>query len=160
MPNPTDNLMAAHRALLESSQTIGLKSFEAATRLLELQTQAAQGLFGANGGAGGAPAQPGTPDPRQMMRGAAEYTQRATQLMLETQTEMMRLLQTQASQLQALVSELVSSGMQNAAAMRPAMESAASAMTRSVANGAAAAMPAAADGGAGRRAAPRAADGA
>lgn len=38
MRTPISNLMSAHRAVIESSQEIGLKGVEVATRFFELQT--------------------------------------------------------------------------------------------------------------------------
>ena len=109
--NPSDSMMAAQRAIIDNAQNLGLKSFEAATRLFELQTQAAQGLMGS----GASATTPG--DPMAVARGATEYTQRVAQVLMETQTEMMRLMQTQATELQSLFTEMMSGAVQQAAQM-------------------------------------------
>lgn len=102
------NLLAAHHAVLQSAQDIGLKGVEAATRFFELQTQATQGMLAA----GNPAAHGGMPDPLAMARGTAEYTQRAMSLSWQTHAEMTQLVNRQAGQLQTLLNELLAATVQ------------------------------------------------
>ncbi len=108
MRTPISNLLAAHRAVIESAQDIGLKGVEVATRFFELQTQAAQGMLASGSDA----AHGGLPDPVAMARGTAEYTQRATALAWQTHAELTQLVNRQAGQLQALFNELLAAAIQ------------------------------------------------
>lgn len=105
---PISNLLAAHRAVLEDTQEMGLKSVEIATRFFELNTQATQGMLAS----GSQTAHGGPPDATAMARGAAEYTQRALSLVWQSQTEVTELFNRQASHLQALLNELLSAAVQ------------------------------------------------
>ncbi|MEY4652028.1 MAG: hypothetical protein RI884_609 [Pseudomonadota bacterium] len=103
MRTPISNLLAAHRAVIESTQDIGLKGVEVATRFFELQTQAAQGMLASGGDA----AHGGMPDAVAMARGSAEYTQRAVSLAWQTHAELTQLVNRQVGQLQTLFNELL-----------------------------------------------------
>ena len=108
MRTPISNLMAAHRAVIENSQEIGLKGVEVATRFFELHTQAAQGILASGSDA----AHGGVPDPVALARGTAEYTQRAMALAWQTHSEMTQLVNRQAGHLQTLLNELLTSAIQ------------------------------------------------
>jgi len=108
MRTPISNLLAAHRAVIESAQDIGLKGVEVATRFFELQTQAAQGMLASGSDA----THGGVPDPVALARGTAEYTQRAVALAWQTHAEMTHLVNRQAGHLQALFNELLTSAIQ------------------------------------------------
>ena len=116
MRTPISNLLAAHHAVLQSAQDIGLKGVEVATRFFELQTQATQGMLAA----GNPAAHGGMPDPLAMARGTAEYTQRAMSLSWQTHAEMTQLVNQQASQLQTLLKELLAATLQIQAHTPPA----------------------------------------
>jgi len=115
MRTPISNLLAAHRAVIQSAQDIGLKGVEVATRFFELHTQVAQGMLAA----GNPAAHGGMPDPLAMARGTAEYTQRAMSLSWQTHAEMTQLVNRQASQLQALLNELLAATIQMQDQMPP-----------------------------------------
>jgi hypothetical protein len=114
MRTPISNLMSAHRAVIESSQEIGLKGVEVATRFFELQTQAAQGMLAS----GSEVSHGGIPDAVAMARGTAEYTQRAISLAWQTHAELTQLVNRQVGQLQALFNELLSSAVQAQGGLR------------------------------------------
>jgi hypothetical protein len=115
MRTPISNLLAAHRAVIECSQDIGLKGMEAATRFFELQTQVAQGMLASGSDA----AHGGVPDAVAIARGGAEYTQRAVTLAWQTHAELTQLVNRQVGQLQALFNELLSTAVQMQGSIRP-----------------------------------------
>lgn len=114
MRTPISNLLAAHRAVIESTQDIGLKGVEVATRFFELQTQAAQGMLASGSDA----AHGGLPDAVAMARGSAEYTQRAVSLAWQTHAELTQLVNRQVGQLQALFNELLAAAIQMQGSVR------------------------------------------
>ena len=93
MRTPISNLLSAHRAVIESTQDIGLKGVEVATRFFELHTQAAQGMLASGSDA----AHGGVPDAVAMARGSAEYTQRAVSLAWQTHAELTQLVNRQVA---------------------------------------------------------------
>ncbi len=115
MRTPISNLLAAHRAVIESTQYIGLKGVEVATRFFELHTQVAQGMLASGTDA----AHGGMPDAVALARGTAEYTQRALSLAWQTHAELSQLMNRQAGQLQALFNELLTAAIQIQGSVRP-----------------------------------------
>ena len=115
MRTPISNLLVAHRAVIESTQDIGLKGVEVATRFFELHTQAAQGMLASGSDA----AHGGMPDAVALARGTAEYTQRAMSLAWQTHAELSQLVNRQAGQLQNLFNELLAAAIQMQGAVRP-----------------------------------------
>jgi hypothetical protein len=115
MRTPISNLLAAHRAVIERTQDIGLKGVEVATRFFELQTQAAQGMLASGSDA----AHGGLPDAVAMARGSAEYTQRAVSLAWQTHAELTQLVNRQVGQLQTLFNELLAAAIQMQGSVRP-----------------------------------------
>ena len=113
MKTPIGNLMSAQHAVLATSQSISLKGMEAATRLFDLQTQAAQGMLVA----GSAAPAGGPPDALALANSVAEYARRAVSLAWQTQAEIAQLLTQQAAQVQTLMAELVSAGLLGAASL-------------------------------------------
>ncbi len=111
MKTPISNLMNAQQAIVQTSQSIGLKGVEAATRLFDLQAQAVQGVLGA----GSALPQAGPPDALAMASGMAEFTRRVVSLSWQTLAELAQLLTLQAGQVQTLAAELLAAGLLGAA---------------------------------------------
>lgn len=114
MRTPISNLLSAHRAVIESTQDIGLKGVEVATRFFELHTQVAQGMLASGSDA----AHGGLPDAVALARGTAEYTQRAVSLAWQTHAELSQLVNRQAGQLQVLFNELLAAAIQMQGAVR------------------------------------------
>ena len=115
MRTPISNLLSAHRAVIESTQDIGLKGVEVATRFFELHTQVAQGMLASGSDA----AHGGLPDAVALARGTAEYTQRVVSLAWQTHAELSQLVNRQAGQLQNLFNELLAAAIQMQGAVRP-----------------------------------------
>lgn len=112
MSTTSDDLIAAQRAVIETSQTIGAKSVEAAAKLFELQCEAARFY-------GSVPSSDIAGNMMNTMTSAAratDYLQRVSLLWLSS-GEMMRLLQTQAERTQSWINELMKANWQNAPLM-------------------------------------------
>lgn len=112
MSTPSDDLIAAQRAVIETSQTIGAKSVEAAAKLFELQYEAAR-LYG------GVPPSDIAGNMMNTMTSAAratDYLQQMSSLWLSS-GEMVRLLQTQAERTQSWINEWMKASWQNAPLM-------------------------------------------
>ena len=103
--------MNAQHAVLETSQSLGLKGVEVASRFFDLNTQATQGWLTA----GSAAPKAGPPDALAFAGGLAEYTRRAVALSWQTQAEIAQLLTQQVGQVQTLMAEMLSAGLLGAA---------------------------------------------
>ena len=110
----SDRILGAQRALLQTSQDVGLRTLDGVARLFEINVQATRTLLAAGADRLGSTAQPdaagaaaaGLLFTQSGPNAAASYLRQVTDLASSTGMELAHLLQEQAIALQSLISEL------------------------------------------------------
>ena len=115
MPATSERILGAQRALLQTSQDIGLKTLDGVARLVELNMQAMRTVLAAGGDRMGSLGRPGAAaaaatasfaSMQSESAASASYLRQISELAASTGSELVTLMQRQAIAWQSLANEL------------------------------------------------------